>query len=143
MGTLALFWIAMLTGALLLAFDAWPKAPMPDPPIAGSWLSLGLALGDAMERGFLRVGVFYSGVLAAPLIAFTWLALPRDDRRTFPAVLVLWTVLSLAAYTDLLPSTDPARFVIACLPALLTAEVLRSLVRPWCGMLSTRRIPAR
>lgn len=66
--------------------------------------------------------------LSAPLLALTWLALPRGDRRTFPVILTLWVLGIIAAYSEWLPTSDGAVFALACVPVVALAEVLRVVI---------------
>ena len=142
--TLTLLWAAVLTGAVLLGFAAWPTAPTSNPPPPGPfWTSFGLALGEALEREAPRVVVYLSGIVVVPLAAFTWIALPANERRTVPWIAGGWALLSLSAYADWWPSADVARFGMVCLPALLSAEILRSLFTALVRHASGPPIPAR
>ena len=129
LATLCLFWVGLLTWSLGVALDLWPRDndELVIAQVTAS-RSVWAAFGEGMRTVAPRIHLGLTAGLAAPLLAVTWLALPRGDRRTFPAILLLWVVGLMATYSESLPTSDGFVFALACVPVVAVAEVLRMLI---------------
>jgi hypothetical protein len=71
----------------------------------------------------------YSLMLGGALLAWTWLLLPRDDRRTLPTVVGAWALVTFVALCGGLPFRFPLVLLFVHAGAwVATAEVLRVLL---------------
>jgi hypothetical protein len=129
LATLGLFWIALLIWSLYVAIDLWPRDhhELVMAQVAAS-TSFGAAFGEGMRTAAPKIHLMLVAGLSAPLLVMTWLALPRGDRRTFPVILILWSLGIIVAYSEWLPTSDGVVFALVCVSVIAVAEVLRLLI---------------
>ena len=114
--TLAILSAVLFGATLFLPMAAWPASAEPT-----------AALLVFLREATVRICVLFAAVFAGPLLLLAWLALPRQDRRSFPVVLILWIAACIIAYVSHRRLGDLILFGLACIPVLLTGEVLRAL----------------
>ena len=132
LATLIALWLALFGVAFLYACDAWAAvlespAGLEAPP-AGIFPALAVALARAMDEMVGPLLALVAVFAAGPPFLLAWLAVPREERRSFPVVLVLWGLLTGLLLARVWPQSPTAWAVALCIYAGLAGEVLRALL---------------